>query len=165
MDLKLAVAFTAASAASVVFTAVATVILTGTEHETKPDRIWAYKPPLSYTQGSLDWEAANEVFIYEMMRFTKPEMDKILLHLDLQSIKYQRRYTASSEIALAVLCMQLSYLERYKTMIYPFGHSQSWLFTVFNDVIMHLSRQYKNKLHWDSRRLTYDQCQKYAQVL
>ena len=43
MDLKLVIAFTATSAASVVLTAIVTVILTGAENETKPQRVWAYK--------------------------------------------------------------------------------------------------------------------------
>lgn len=165
MDPKLAVAFTAISAASAVLTTVTTVILAGAEDETKPQRVWAYKVPIPYTQGNLDWEAANEVFVKEMMRFTKAEMDEILPHLGLESIKYRRRYDASPEVALAVLCMRLSYPERLKTMIHHFGHSRSWISTIFNDVIMHLARRYKKKLHWDSRRLTYDQCLEYAQVI
>ena len=135
-------------AASVVLTAAATVILTSTGKEkAKPQRVWAYRVPLPYTQGSLDWEAADEIFIREMMRFTKAEIDEILPHLDLQSIRYRRCYKVSPEIGLAVVCMRLSYPERYKMMIHHFGRSRSWLSTVFNDVIMHLARRYRNKLY------------------
>ena len=50
-------------------------------------------------------------------------------------------------------------------MIHHFGHSRSWLFVVFNNVIMHLARRYKKMLHWDDKRLTFNKCLEYAKVI
>ena len=99
------------------------------------------------------------------MRFTKNEIDEILPYLGLEIIHYCCQFVASPEIALAVLCMRLSYPERLKTMIRHFGHSRSWLSVVFNDVIMHLARRYKKMLHWDDKRLTFNKCLEYAKVI
>ena len=92
-------------------------------------------------------------------------MDEILPYLGLKTIHYCCRFIASPEIALAILCMRLSYLEKLKTMIHYFGYSRSRLSIVFNDVIMYLARRYKKMLHWDDKRLTFNKCLEYTKAI
>lgn len=80
-----------------------------------------------------------------MIRFIKNKMNEILPYLGLETICYYYRFIASSEVAFAVLYMQLSYPKKLKTMLHHFSYSRSWLSVVFNDVIMHLVRDYKKK--------------------
>ena len=64
-------------------------------------------------------------------------------------------------VAFTLLCARLSYPERLKTLIHPFGHSRSWISTIFNNIIMHLSRRYYQTPYW-SRRLTYTKTLNYS---
>lgn len=82
-----------------------------------------------------------------MMRFTKNKIDEILSYLGLEIICYCCQFVALPEVALAILYMQLSYPKKLKTIIYHFGHLRSWLFIIFNNVIMHLAWFYKKMLY------------------
>lgn len=97
----------------------------------------------------------------EIYRFRKEEMLEVLPHLGLGNVRYRKRYTASPEVALALLCARLSYPERLKTLIHQFGHCTAWLSTVFDDAILHLSRLFSNMLHWP-KCLIYDKALKFA---
>ena len=43
-----------------------------------------------------------------------------------------------------------------------FGHSQTWLFVVFNDTIIYLYRRFRKTLEWDEKRLTFEKLSEYA---
>lgn len=89
-------------------------------------------------------------------------MSQLLPLLELDSIRYRCRYTASPDVALALVLCRLSYPTRYKQLCNQFGHSRSWLSVVFTDVVLHLARRYKEMLAWDRRRLNYYQLRRYS---
>lgn len=46
-----------------------------------------------------------------------------------------------------------------------FGHSQSWLSIIFNDIIIYIYWKFKKKLEWDEERLTFAQLSEYAMAI
>lgn len=42
-----------------------------------------------------------------------------------------------------------------------FGHSQSWLLIVFNDIFIHIYRRFKQILEWDNKRLIFVKLSEY----
>ena len=166
MDNLIVIAITTTIVTSFIpMTEVSIILLAENTNEEINQRIWAYRQPIPYVHSSLNWVAAKEVFVQEMMRFTKNKIDKILSYLELETICYCCQFVVSPEIALAVLCMQLSYPKRLKTIIHHFGYSRNWLSIVFNDMIMYLAQHYKKILHWDNKRLTFNKCLEYAKAI
>ncbi|PWW77619.1 hypothetical protein C7212DRAFT_179586, partial [Tuber magnatum] len=65
--------------------------------------------------------------------------------------------------AICILLHQLSALgARLKDKIKIFGHSQSYILLVFNDILMYLCRQFGQLLFWDTCHLTVSKISKYT---
>lgn len=79
------------------------------------------------------------------MRFTPREVERILPLLSLHEIRFRKCLQATSEEALAVVLIRLSYPTRYWATMDRSGHSHTWLSIVFNDTIIHLYRRYRKK--------------------
>ena len=83
------IAITTTKAASYILMIGVSVILSAENiNEEISQRVWAYRQPILYAHGSLNWVAAEGVFVQKMMRFTKNKMDKILPYLGLETISY-----------------------------------------------------------------------------
>lgn len=59
------------------------------------------------------------------MQFTPRELLRILPLLSLHEIRFRNRLQATSEEALAVVLIRLSYPTRYWAMMDRFGHSRT----------------------------------------
>ena len=65
----------------------------------------------------------DDVLCYHLMRFTPQKINRFLPLLDLHEIRFRNRLEATSEEALAVFLIRLSYPTRYWAMMDRFGHS------------------------------------------
>ena len=119
---------------------------------------------LSYVQNTFNWKHAKNIFIREFCRFSKKKMLKVLSHLKLEDIRYRNKQSVIFEIALTILCARLSYSKRFKTLMHHFDHFKNWIFIIFNDVVVHLTRRYKKMLHW-FKRLIYEKTFEYAAII
>ena len=119
-----------------------------------------YRPPIPYSRISrFSFVGLDEVLCYHLVRFSPEEIRRFLPLLGLETIRFRNRIQATSEEALAVILIKLSYPTRYWNMIDRFGHRRTWLSIVFNDTLIHLFRRYRKKLEWDADRITFESCQ------
>ena len=127
---------------------------------------WKYRPPIPYNAFiRFTFAGLNDIFCFSLTRFTRAEINLFLPLLGLEEIRFWNCIQATSEEALAVLLIKLSYSNRYWQMMDRFGHSRTWLSIVFNDTMIHLYRRYQKKLAWDSQRLTYKKFSSYAMAI
>src|SRR5450432_3326106 len=76
------------------------------------------------------------------------EVHHLVYLLHLHEIPWRRRVAVSSETALCIALAQLSFPGRWCLLSDVFGRSESWLSTVFNDVVVFLARRFGGLLRW-----------------
>ena len=102
----------------------------------------------------------NDTWCLEFLRFTKSEVKEMAFILRIPSkFRYGIRYTAHD--ALALILYRLSSPLRLKDVVDHFNRDLGWISTVFNDVCIHLDRNFHEKLEWDSAFLTPQRLQEY----
>lgn len=127
---------------------------------------WKYRPLIPYNAFiRFTFAGLNDILCSSLTRFTRAEIDLFLPLLGLEEIRFRNRIQATSEEALVVLLIKLSYPNQYWQMMDRFGHSRTWLSIVFNDTMIHLYRRYRKKLAWDNQRLTYEKLSSYAMAI
>jgi hypothetical protein len=131
-------------------------------HRRWPQR---FRPVLTYRPGQFELDDYSDEWCYEHLRFTKDEIRQFLLYLQLDTIEYRNRCTASPEVAICLVLWRLSYPRCYKDAQDLFGHSKSWQSIVFNDTILHLVNRFREMLFWDPQRLTLEKVKEYSRAI
>ena len=129
--------------------------------------------PIAYTkrQWSISSSGWGDVECREYLRFTKSEIEMLIVHLKLSEWVNCRapirrnRYVATPELALCMLLYRMSSPNRLKDMVHIFGVSRSFISTVINDLAVFLYHRYSEKLHWDHDRLSQSKLQQYANAI
>ncbi|RPA86415.1 hypothetical protein BJ508DRAFT_197364, partial [Ascobolus immersus RN42] len=100
-------------------------------------------------------------------RFTREEIFRIISALRIpDDYKWRNKYRATAEEALCLFLYRMSHPHRLKDCMKLFGKSRSWCSFVFNDMALLLGTgHWKEHLHWDSKRLTYDRLHKYSSAI
>ena len=83
-----------------------------------------------------------------LLRFSVEEVHILVHLLHLHEIPWRRRVVVSSETALCIVLARLSFPGRWCLLLDVFGRSESWLSTVFNDVVVFLARRFGGLLRW-----------------
>lgn len=131
-----------------------------------PSRRWNYRPPIPYNAFTrFTFVGMSDILCSTLTRFTRAEIERFLLLLGLEKIRFRNCLDATPEEALAVVLIRLSYPNRYWEMMDQFSHSRTWLSIIFNDTLIHLYRRYRKKLAWDENRLTYETFSGYAMAI
>ena len=84
--------------------------------------------------------------------------------MELERIKYRNRLQPSSELAFALLCVQLSFPHRLWELSKIFGRSEAYLSIVWTDTIEYLDSRYKRIIRWHPV-LQYRRLKRYAKAL
>ena len=92
-------------------------------------------------------------------------MRRILPFCGFDQLILSNRYTATPEEMLCLVLMRLAYPTRLHSLCSVFGRSQSWLSTVWTDVLLHLYDRWKRALEWDSNWLTIDRLRGFARAI
>lgn len=104
----------------------------------------------------------QEVLCFHLTCFTPDKIHQLLPFLFLHEIRFCNRFEAISEEAFVIVLIRLLYSTCYWSMMDWFGHSRTWLSIVFNDIIIHLYRQFRKTLEWDGKRLTFEKLAEYT---
>jgi len=95
----------------------------------------------------------DDTWCLEFLRFTKSEVKEMAFILQIPlKFRFGIHYTAHD--ALALILYRLSSPLCLKDVVDCFNHDLGWISTVFNDVCIHLNRNFHKKLEWDSSFLT-----------
>ena len=97
-------------------------------------------------------------------RFTKQEIHLLLPLLDLDSIQWRTRYAPSSELALCLVLVRLSWPQRLFELTLTFGRSMAFLSSVYADTVEHLCRRYGRMLRWHPI-LQYRRLRQYSRAI
>lgn len=76
--------------------------------------------------------------------------------LRLGDVVFQKRYTPSPDLAVALLATRQAYPERYGRLNQLFGRSPSYLSTIYGDVIRYLVETFRGFLAWNPRLNDYE---------
>ena len=125
---------------------------------------WAYRPPYEYVQHSFSLELMSPGRARIWFRFTPEEIHRLVPLLNLEGVAYRNRYKVDPETAFCVVCVPLSFPNRWEHLVDLFGRYKSWLSTVFNDVILYLMARYREVIMWHPI-LTYERLQVYAEAV
>jgi len=114
--------------------------------------------------GLYSSEFMKQLLIINFYRFTKPQIRLLLQYFELDSIQWRSRYNPSSEMALCILLVKLSYPHRLFELFYLFGRSPAFLSSVFTDIIEYLCDRYDEILRWHPT-ITYRRIRRYARAI
>ncbi len=64
-----------------------------------------------------------------------------------------------------MLLVRLAWSERLFTLTQLFHKSQSWLSSIFNDVVLYLYERYRDIVQWHSMLNNYKRLRRYAKVI
>ncbi|PWW71742.1 hypothetical protein C7212DRAFT_231811, partial [Tuber magnatum] len=87
-------------------------------------------------------------------RFKLSEIQLFLPYFQLSHIQFCNGYSCCPETALCILLYRPAVPNWLKEDIKIFQHSQSWISSIFNDVVEYLVEQYPKHMEWDPSRLT-----------
>jgi hypothetical protein len=121
-------------------------------------------PPYEYIQSSFSLELMTPGRARIWLRFTVEEVRQLAPLLELNQVPWRSRISCPAETALCVLCARLSYPGRWVALVDLFGRSQSWLSTVFNDIVIFLAGRFGPLLWWHLQ-LTYSRLQVFAEAV
>ncbi|OJD27217.1 hypothetical protein ACJ73_01382 [Blastomyces percursus] len=127
---------------------------------------YRYRPPVPImSQFEFESDALADEFIVAKFRFTKDEIRIILPYMRLEMIEWLARYQPSSEMALCIVLARLAYPHRYQDLTSIFGRSASFLASIFNDTVQHLTDRFRDLLLWDCDRLTLEKLKFYCHYI
>ena len=97
-----------------------------------------------------------------LYRFHLAEVRRLLPLLRLDAFEWRNRYSASAEMAVAILLTRLASPERLRRANDHFGRSPSFLSTVFNDTVDYLIGAFGGLLEWHPRLDDYGRLEEFA---
>lgn len=89
----------------------------------------------------------------EFLRFSKAQIKELADLLEIPS-KFRYQFEAPPTTALSLVLYRMSWPLQHKQAIEFFGHSMTWLSTVFNDVGIHIQKKFGERMFWDVNQLT-----------
>ena len=146
----------------------ALVIAESDELDTTP----LYRAPIAYQKKN--WSLAEagwgDTECLEYLRFSQGEIRQLIQNLGLaewvnSEQKVPGGYARSEEQGFCMLLYRLATPGRLKDMMQVFVVSRSQICCIVNDLGRFLYERYREKLLWDSRRLSLDQLNTYVQAI
>ena len=111
-------------------------------------RAYPYRPPVGIPPGKFELDKLDDEYCRRLMRFTKEEIRTLVFALRIDEISYRTRYKPAPETALCLFLIRLSYPQRILTLTQTFHRSEAWIYTVYDDVCVHLFQEYKELVAW-----------------
>jgi hypothetical protein len=120
---------------------------------------------LPYRQREFSLDDYTDDWCIEYLRFSGSQIREILPFLRLDLVPWRNRYKPTPEAAFCLLLYKLSWPHRLKDSINLFGRSLSWQSSVYNDILLYLTRRYRDMLYWDHQRLNLETIRRYTSII
>ena len=127
-------------------------------------RMRPYITPLPVLAPRFDFNRLPDHLVKRWFRFSREEINLLVEFFDLEGCQIRYRYKVPAIEMLCIVCLRLSYPQRLFQMSEVFGRSKNALSVIFNDVLIYLSKRYRNTVKW-SQHLTFQRLQTYAQTI
>jgi len=124
-------------------------------------KFWPCQPVLEYSNIPFDLFRWPDNWCIAFLRFTKVQLSEMAYLLDISEV-FPGAYKAPATTALSLDCYRLAWPKRLKDCANLFGHSTSWISTVFNYTCVHITQRFRTMLQWNDNHLTPENLSRYC---
>lgn len=126
------------------------------------------RPPqlvIPYHHFEFKLDNVDDATCEAQISFTKAEICQILPYMRLDLCTFSFRCNPSAKLAFCIFLANISYPNRWKDRMNFFGRSRSFISTVFDDVVTHISTRFRDFMLWDGHRLSVETLCRYCAVI
>jgi hypothetical protein len=98
-------------------------------------------------------------------RFTVAELRRLVTPLRLAEVVYRRRYTTSTDLAVALLTTRQANPDRLVRLNGLFGRSPAFLSTIYLDIVRHIVDTFRGFLAWNPRLNDYERLRRFGRAV
>jgi hypothetical protein len=124
-----------------------------------------YKIPFSILFENFDLDQLDDEYVRRFTRFSKNEIRTLSNYFELDKIQWRHKYKSHSDTAMCLLFIRLAWSKRLFILTHFFHKSESFLSSIFNDVILYLYERYRDIIQWHSMINNYKRLRRYAKAI
>jgi hypothetical protein len=114
------------------------VVLIAWKQALNKNSVVNYQIAFSILLENFNLDQLNDEYVHCLTRFLKIEIRTLSNYFKLDKIQRRHRYKSHSDTTMCLLFMRLAWSKRLFILTHVFYKSQSFLFSIFDDVILYL---------------------------